>query len=153
MAFVTASPTPRHCVDEAIARLRAAKFRATTPEPGSKSAGFAARDGSLIAWRTSKKAGPTRVITAHTDSPNLRIKPRPDTVSAGAHQLGVEVYGGALVNSWLDRDLGLAGQVITRPKKKGTDVASHLISTIGLCYASLSWRFTSIGRSRPRVYC
>ena len=54
------------------------------------------------------------VIGAHTDSPNLRIKPRPDVGSAGYRQLGVDVYGGALVNSWLDRDLGLSGRVALR---------------------------------------
>ena len=132
IAFVSASPTPRHCVVEAVSRLEAAKFKPVAPTPGSNAAGFQARAGSLIAWRTSKKPGPVRVVTAHTDSPNLRIKPQPDTISAGVRQLGVEVYGGALVNSWLDRDLGLAGQVICRPSKKGrgkksTDVVSHLI--------------------------
>jgi aspartyl aminopeptidase len=53
------------------------------------------------------------VIGAHTDSPNLRLKPRPDTGAAGWRQLAVEVYGGALVNSWLDRELGLSGRVVT----------------------------------------
>jgi aspartyl aminopeptidase len=55
-----------------------------------------------------------RLIGAHTDSPNLRIKPRPDTGRAGYRQLGVEVYGGVLLNSWLDRDLGLSGRVAVR---------------------------------------
>jgi aspartyl aminopeptidase len=52
-----------------------------------------------------------RILGAHTDSPGLRIKPRPDTGVAGWKQLGVEVYGSALVNSWLDRDLAIAGRV------------------------------------------
>lgn len=134
MAFVTASPTPRHCVAEAIRRLEEASFTAGAPTAAANTARYAARAGSLIAWRTSRKKGPVRVITAHTDSPNLRVKPRPDGVSAGARQLGVEVYGGALVNSWLDRDLGLAGQVITRAPKKGRkktsggEIVSHLVN-------------------------
>lgn len=133
MAFVAASPTPRHCVAETIRRLEGAGFKAGSPTSGKKSAGYQARAGSLIAWRTSKKTGPVRVITAHTDSPNLRIKPNPDGVSAGTHQLGVEVYGGALVNSWLDRDLGIAGQVVSRAPKKGRskkpsrEIVSHLV--------------------------
>ena len=57
---------------------------------------------------------PFRLLGAHTDSPNLRIKPVPDTGRAGLRQLGVEVYGGPLLNSWLDRDLGLAGRVAVR---------------------------------------
>lgn len=132
MDFVAASPTPHHCVAEAMRRLEAAKFTSANPVANADAAGFQARAGSLIAWRTSKKAGPVRVVTAHTDSPNLRIKPRPDGVSAGVRQLGVEVYGGALVNSWLDRDLGIAGQVVCRESQKGrpkqtTNVVSHLI--------------------------
>lgn len=132
MDFVAASPTPLHCVAETVRRLEAAKFKAAAPTANTNSAGYQARAGSLIAWRTSKKAGPVRVVTAHTDSPNLRIKPRPDGISAGIRQLGVEVYGGALTNSWLDRDLGIAGQVVARAPKKGrrkrtNEIVSHLI--------------------------
>jgi len=127
MAFVQASPTPHHCVAESMTRLEAAGFSASAPKPGKKSSGFQAREGSLVAWRTSSKKGPVRVVTAHTDSPNLRIKPQPDGVSAGTRQLGVEVYGGVLLNSWLDRDLGIAGQVIARAPKNG-GVVSHLVN-------------------------
>jgi len=133
MAYVHASPSPRHCVRETVRRLEDAGFTSQEPSAGKKSAGYQARAGSLVAWRTTKKAGPVRVITAHTDSPNLRIKPNPDGVSAGAHQLGVEVYGGALVNSWLDRDLGLAGHIVARAPKKGRskkpsgEVVTHLV--------------------------
>ncbi len=76
---------------------------------------FLRRGGSLVAWigrPGSLGAGRGfRVVGAHTDSPNLRIKPRPDRGAAGWRQLGVEVYGGVLLNSWLDRDLGLSGRV------------------------------------------
>ena len=51
---------------------------------------------------------------AHTDSPNLHLKPRPNRYSVGYRQLGVEVYGGMLLNSWLDRDLGIAGRLAVR---------------------------------------
>ena len=59
--------------------------------------------------RTTPRPAPFRIIGAHTDSPNLRVKPHPDAGQAGYRQLAVEVYGGALLNSWLDRDLGLSG--------------------------------------------
>ena len=77
--------------------------------------GFIVRGGALVAWRSrdaASTAAPFRIVGAHTDSPCLRIKPRPDTGPLGWRQLGVEVYGGVLLNSWLDRDLGIAGRVV-----------------------------------------
>ncbi len=53
-----------------------------------------------------------RMLAAHTDSPCLQIKPRPDVKTGTYHQLGVEVYGGPLLGSWFDRDLCLAGRVV-----------------------------------------
>ena len=112
LSYVQASPTPRHCVAETVRRLEASGF--VPAEPGDDNdQGYAARAGSLLAWRRNGD-GPVRVVTAHTDSPNLRVKPQPDTRGAGLHQLGVEVYGGVLLNSWLDRDLGLAGHAVVR---------------------------------------
>jgi aspartyl aminopeptidase len=75
------------------------------------------RGGALVAWRgpdtpVVPPANPFRIVGAHTDSPGLRVKPRPDTGNAGWLQLAVEVYGGVLLNSWLDRDLGVAGRII-----------------------------------------
>lgn len=69
----------------------------------------------MVAWRnpiSSTIAFPYRIVGAHTDSPCLRLKPRPDIGLLGWRQLGVEVYGGILANSWLDRDLGIAGRVV-----------------------------------------
>jgi aspartyl aminopeptidase len=79
--------------------------------------GVVVEDGAVIAWHLSPGATPStgfRIIGAHTDSPCLRIKPQPDVNRHGWRQLGVEVYGGALLNSWLDRDLGVAGRVMSR---------------------------------------
>jgi aspartyl aminopeptidase len=84
--------------------------------------GYVRRGGSLVAWLDADAdavARGYRIIGAHTDSPNLRIKPAPDTGRAGYRQLGVEVYGGALLNSWLDRDLGLSGRVAVRSTGAG----------------------------------
>ena len=70
-----------------------------------------AEGGSLFTWIVPAGAAPGtgfRLLGAHTDSPALRVKPRPDTgQGAAVRQLGVEVYGGPLLDSWLDRDLGL----------------------------------------------
>ena len=95
---------------------RGRRVRGVRPGPATTAgARFVVRDGALIAWVDGPDPGAgLRIIGAHTDSPNLRIRPRPDTGTAGFRQLGVEVYGGALLNSWLDRDLGLAGRVAVR---------------------------------------
>jgi aspartyl aminopeptidase len=116
IGFIDASPTPFHAVHNAAARLVDAGFVEFDPGdaagPGSR---FVVRDGALIAWVDgATPSAPLRLIGAHTDSPNLRIRPRPDLSVAGFQQLRIEVYGGALVNSWLDRDLGLAGRVLCR---------------------------------------
>lgn len=107
------SPTPFHVVETSRARLLGGGFvqQATFSEPLA-SRGFYCVDGAVIAWVIGEASAPLRIVGAHTDSPNFRIQPLPDVVSSGWSQLGVEIYGGVLVNSWLDRDLGLAGRVI-----------------------------------------
>ncbi len=127
-AFIDASPSPFHAVAQAAAVLEEAGLRRLDPArpwsdtavPGpAAGAGYVVRDGALVAWRVhgsaaSDPAAPFHLVGAHTDSPNLRVKPVPDTGRAGWQQLGVEVYGGVLLNSWLDRDLGLSGRVAVR---------------------------------------
>ena len=119
IGFLDASPTPYHAVAEAAQRLEAAGFRALREEdawelaPGDR--GHVSRGGgSLIAFEigTAEPADSGfRIIGTHTDSPNLRVKPRADVKSHGYRQLAVEPYGGVLLHTWLDRDLGLAGRV------------------------------------------
>jgi aspartyl aminopeptidase len=80
---------------------------------------------------------PLRIFAAHTDSPTLKVKPNPDVGAGGWRQVAVEVYGGALWNSWLDRDLGLAGRLalydgstvlvdVHRPLLRVPQLAIHL---------------------------
>ncbi len=121
LAFIDDAPTPFHACAVAAARLDAAGFtRVDETDAWPTGAGqrqYLVRDGSLVAWAVPPSAGPTtpfRIIGAHTDSPNLRVKPHPDVERAGAQLLAAEVYGGPLLNSWLDRDLGLAGRVALR---------------------------------------
>ncbi len=98
--------------------LEAAGFTAWHDADGSPSGRWYRADGgSLIAWIVPDGATastPFRVIGAHTDSPNLRLKPHPDAPAAGWRRLGIEIYGGVLLNSWLDRDCGLSGRVTLR---------------------------------------
>ncbi len=112
------SPTPYHAVRECASVLSDAGFARvveTAAFPIGPGRYFLERGGSLAAWvigpRTASTTG-FRIVGAHTDSPNLRVKPNPDGSVAGWSQLGVDVYGGVLLNSWLDRDLGVAGRVV-----------------------------------------
>jgi aspartyl aminopeptidase len=120
LRFIDAAPSPFHAVAEVRTRLEALGFQALVESdawPTAPGRHLVVRGGSLVAWATDgdrRVDAGFRIIGAHTDSPNLRIKPNPDTGVAGIRQLGVEVYGGALLNSWLDRDLGLSGRVAVR---------------------------------------
>ncbi|MEW1719596.1 M18 family aminopeptidase [Streptomyces sp. NPDC093109] len=120
MTFLAASPTPYHAVANAAERLEKAGFRQvreTDAWDGSTGGRFVLRGGALIAWYVPEGAEPHtpfRIVGAHTDSPNLRVKPLPDTGSYGWRQIAVEIYGGTLLNTWLDRDLGLAGRISLR---------------------------------------
>ena len=119
-AYVDASPTPFHACVEAALLLEAAGFVRIDEKdswPTDSGLYLLVRGGSLVAWdsrRVGAPATPFRVVAAHTDSPNLRIKPRPDLARVGWQLLGVEVYGGPLLSTWLDRDLGLSGRVAVR---------------------------------------
>lgn len=118
-AFISAAPSPYHAAAEASRRLVAAGWsEVAEADPWKPEArGLVVRGGALVAWHWPESApahAPLRVVGAHTDSPNLRVKPQPDTATAGVRQLGVEVYGGPLLGSWLDRDLGLSGRVSVR---------------------------------------
>lgn len=127
-AFIDASPSPYHAVATAADVLVAAGFHQLDETAAWRSVAgryFVVRGGSLVAWVVGPNASPQsgfRLIGAHTDSPNLRLKPRPDTGNVGYRQLGVEVYGGVLLNSWLDRDLGLSGRVALRNGTRSPEV-------------------------------
>ncbi|GAA2652460.1 M18 family aminopeptidase [Streptomyces vastus] len=128
MSFLTASPSPYHAVANAAERLEKAGFRQvaeTDAWEGAHGGKYVVRGGAIVAWYVPEGAEPHtpfRIVGAHTDSPNLRVKPRPDSGAHGWRQVAVEIYGGPLLNSWLDRDLGLAGRLSLR------DGTSHLVN-------------------------
>ncbi|MBZ9641821.1 M18 family aminopeptidase [Streptomyces sp. PSKA30] len=160
MSFLAASPSPYHAVANAAERLEKAGFRqvaetdawdAVTSAASAAGSGgrFVLRGGAIVAWYVPEGAAPHtpfRIVGAHTDSPNLRVKPLPDTGAHGWRQVAVEIYGGPLLNSWLDRDLGLAGRLtlrdgttrlvnIDRPLLRVPQLAIHLdrsVSSEGL---------------------
>lgn len=118
-AFIDASPSPFHACETAAAHLRDNGFSELTETqewPTAAGRYFLIRGGSLIAWATEATPAtrPFRIIGAHTDSPNLRVKQHPDLNSADWQMVGLEPYGGAWLNSWLDRDLGISGRLAVR---------------------------------------
>lgn len=127
--FITASPSSFHAVAEVARRLDAAGFgrlEEAAAWDGSPGRRYLVRDGAVIAWIQPASAGPTtpfRILGAHTDSPGFKLKPKPTIGSHGWLQAGVEVYGGPLYNSWLDRELELAGRLVAR------DGTEHLVRT------------------------
>ncbi|RMG14238.1 MAG: M18 family aminopeptidase [Deltaproteobacteria bacterium] len=152
IAFIDASPSPYHCVAEVARRLDGAGFRALSEaEAWSLEAGarhYVVRgDGSIVAFRMGRRAPAEsgfRLVGAHTDSPNLRLKSRPGLSRSGYLCLDVEVYGGAILATWVDRDLSVAGRVfldgpdglqcrlvdLKRPLCRIPTVAIHLDRTV-----------------------
>ena len=117
-AFVEASPSSHHAAAEGARRLTAAGFieqqesEAWSSDPGGH---YVVRDGALIAWRVpdgARSGAPFRILGSHTDSTGFALKPKPDIGAFGWQQVGVEIYGAPLLNSWLDRELGLAGRLV-----------------------------------------
>lgn len=116
--FVAASPSSFHAAEEVALRLEADGFTRLAEEdvwPDQRGGRFViVRDGAAIAWAVPASATSStanRVFGAHTDSPSLKLKPKPTTGAHGWLQAGVEIYGGPLLNSWLDRELRLAGRL------------------------------------------
>lgn len=127
--FINASPSSYHAAAEVGRVLEAAGFSRQDEKakwdvaPGGH---FLIRGGAVMAWFVPEHAGKDsgfRIIGSHTDSPGFTLKPNPDFRSAGWGQVAVEVYGGPILHTWLDRELTLAGQIVT------TDGKQHLVST------------------------
>jgi Aspartyl aminopeptidase len=129
--FLHASPTPFHATTQMAHQLQQAGFIALHEgdawqlESGQRY--FVTRnDSSIIAFVYGKRPlleTGIRMVGAHTDSPCLKVKPQPELNRRGYFQLGVEVYGGALLAPWFDRDLSLAGRVSYRDE-------SHTIRSV-----------------------
>jgi len=131
LSFIAKSPTPFHATLNLLNLFKRNKF--TVLDEGetwqiktNKSYVVTRNDSSIIAFRTGADlAAGINMIGAHTDSPCLRIKPNPQVQKFGYTQLAVEVYGGALLHPWLDRDLSIAGRV--SGLKKNGDLFHEII--------------------------
>jgi len=119
--FIQHSPTPFHAVQCMVEMLESNGFQRLREQESwcmddaqAATGYFVTRnDSSIVAFRLPQPltAHGIHMIGAHTDSPCLKVKPNPEITSQHYLQLGVEVYGGALLNPWFDRDLSLAGRV------------------------------------------
>lgn len=133
--FLQASPTAFHAVANMAQRLDNAGF--TRLREGDDwqleqdRRYYVVRNGSsIVAFRNAAAtAGGIRMIGAHTDSPCLKIKPRPERVAQGYFQVSAETYGGVLLNPWFDRDLSIAGRLTlqTANQSLGHSLAHRLI--------------------------
>ncbi|USR79148.1 M18 family aminopeptidase [Arcanobacterium pinnipediorum] len=129
--FISHSPTSYHAAENIAQILHEAGFtRCTSTEPWSNAdRAVMVTAGAVVAWqmpRTFTQHTGARIIGSHTDSPSFKLKPVATSITEGYSQVNVEVYGGPLLNSWLNRDLGIAGQIIT------TDGERHLVKTEAL---------------------
>lgn len=120
--FIGKSPTPFHAVATMVELLEENGFkRLDEKEPWSLKGKLPTgeryyvtrNDSSIVAFQLNQSLidNGVMMVGAHTDSPCLKVKPNPEMVNNHYLQLGVEVYGGALLNPWFDRDLSLAGRV------------------------------------------
>ncbi|MCP2291865.1 M18 family aminopeptidase [Nocardia amikacinitolerans] len=127
-AFIDDSPSPFHVVRTVARELDNHGFtrleEASVWPDETIGRRYVVRGGSLVAWSGTGPDAPFRVVGAHTDSPNLRVKQHPDLASAGWQLVGLEPYGGAWLNSWLDRELGVSGRLTVRD---GNRVREQLI--------------------------
>ena len=120
LGFLDASPTPFHAVANMAEMLENAGFVYLDErsdwklERGQRY--YTVRNNASIIAFTYPGGDDYVMIGAHTDSPNLKLKPSPVLKGSGTVRLGVEPYGGLLMNPWFDRDLGIAGRVAYRTK-------------------------------------
>lgn len=110
--------SPYHTVQMAAQSLQEAGFTALElggAFPVVRGGSYYVQNGTfLAAFRVGAQARRFRIAASHTDWPCLRIKPQPEQVAGGCCKLSVEPYGGAILNTWLDRPLSLAGMVLLR---------------------------------------
>ena len=130
--FIMDSPTSYHAAHNTGSLLAHAGFTQLSESsdfPAEPGGYFVIRDGAIIAWHIPANLDPAagfQIVGAHTDSPSFKLKPNPSTAAYGWAQAGVEIYGGPLLNSWLDRELRFAGRVHT------VDGATHLVCTAAI---------------------
>ncbi|WP_417598232.1 M18 family aminopeptidase [Oceanospirillum sp.] len=128
LTFLDASPTPFHATKNIVEACLSTGFEVLEErnswalKPGGRYV-VTRNQSSVIAFTLPAEGDATatgfRMSGAHTDSPCLKVKTNPDQKGQGFLRLGVEVYGGALLSTWFDRDLSVAGRVSYRDSSDG----------------------------------
>jgi aspartyl aminopeptidase len=144
--YIDKSPSPYHAVREARAMLGAAGFtelrEADRWDVQAGQGYFVIRGGkTIVAWRQG--SGPVaeagfRIIAAHSDSPVLKLRPRPDLKVRDGGYLTTEIYGSPLLHTWLDRDLHLAGAIFHRDGARGIQCSLVHVDDLRLRAISLA---------------
>lgn len=146
LQYLNNSPTAFHAVENAAVLLREKGFRELKEteswslqkggkyfvvKNGSAFVAFVVGDGDL------SKEG-FRIIGAHTDSPCLKIKPGACSVTPDGYvKVNVEIYGGAILNTWFDRPLAVAGRLVVKEdgvlKNKPVQIDKPIFLIPNLC--------------------
>ncbi|CDP05422.1 unnamed protein product [Coffea canephora] len=137
--FLNASPTAFHAVEEAKRRLKSAGYeqileREDWKLEAGKKYYFTRNYSTIVAFAIGKKyvaGNGFQIVGAHTDSPCLKLKPVSKVSKGGYLEVGVQTYGGGLWHTWFDRDLTVAGRMIIREQKEGSESYSHKLVKVG----------------------
>ena len=118
--YLQASPSPFHAVDKTREILESNGFESLDIEKSwsikeNKKYYVIKNDSAIIAFTTGQKndiKDGFKIVGAHTDSPSIKIKPKPEFKDEDYYlKLNTEVYGGPILNTWFDRPLTLAGRI------------------------------------------
>jgi aspartyl aminopeptidase len=129
--YLDNSPTPAWATESAAQVLDRAGFSraGSAASAGSRQFYLRPHAGLLLAVRLPEETPcGFRLIGAHTDSPHLRLKANAAQIREGYALLASEVYGGALLYTWFDRALAVAGEIFYRD---GENIKSHLVRSKG----------------------
>ncbi|KAL2459589.1 Zn-dependent exopeptidase superfamily protein [Forsythia ovata] len=136
--FLNASPTAFHAVEEAKKKLSSAGYKQISEredwdlEAGKKYF-FTRNHSTIVAFAIGEKyvaGNGFYIVGAHTDSPCLKVKPVSKVSKGGFLEVGVQTYGSGLWHTWFDRDLSIAGRIIIREQKDGSESYAHRLVSI-----------------------
>lgn len=133
LQYISACTSPYHTVDTSLQMLLDAGYTELSMEEqwslGEGNYVVNVFGTTLFAFHVGNNPRNTlRIASAHTDFPAIRVKPNPITTVKGYTKLNVEMYGGLILNTWLDRPLGAAGTVVLKGQD-AFDVDAVLVDT------------------------